>query len=70
MKLLLYRAIGAGFGELETDVGTTLSEVTGPPLKVAGIPAVREERFLACASALIPDALGRDPGDAGRVSPA
>jgi hypothetical protein len=48
-----------------------LSETTGPPLKVAGIPAVREERFLACASALIPEVLGRDPGEeGGRLSPA
>ena len=62
--------MGAGFGELETDVGTTLSAAIGPPLKVAGIPAMRDERFLACASALIPDALGKDPGDAGKVSPA
>jgi hypothetical protein len=46
VKLLLYRT-GAGFGELDAEDVTTFSGASGPPLKEAGMPAVRDERFRA-----------------------
>lgn len=68
-KLLLYRLNGVGFGELDTDA-TAVSCTTGPPRNVAGIPAVRDERFRACVKALMPDVLGSDCGDGGgSISP-
>lgn len=58
-----------GFGEPEPDT-TALSGTTGPPLKVAGIPAVRDDRFRAWVKALIPDTLGSDCGEGGgSISP-
>jgi len=65
-KLLLYLLIGVGLGELDMDEAIALSARTGPPRSVAGIPAVREDRFLAWARALIPDVRGNDCGDWGR----
>jgi len=65
-KLLLYLLMGVGLGELDADEVTTLSTTTGPPRNVAGIPAIREDRFLACANALIPEVRDRDCGDWGR----
>jgi hypothetical protein len=47
VKLLLYLLIGAGFGELDADEVTVFSGIIGTPLKDAGIPAVKDERFLA-----------------------
>ena len=47
VKLLLYLLIGAGFGELEVEEVTVFSAGIGIPLNDAGIPAVRDERFLA-----------------------
>ena len=64
VKLLLYLVIGAGFGELDVDDGTALS-AGGPPLREAGIPAVRDERFRAWAIALIPDPRGSECGECG-----
>ena len=69
VKLLLYLLRGVGFGELEADGVTILSGTTGPPLSVAGMPAVREERFRACVKALIPEPRGNDCGDCGGLSP-
>jgi hypothetical protein len=65
VKLLLYLLMGAGLGELDAEDVTTLSGTIGAPLRDAGIPAVREERFLAWANALIPDGRGSDCGDCG-----
>ena len=63
VKLLLYLLIGVGFGELEPEGIETASETTGPPLREAGMPAVRDERFRAWDNALIPDPRGSDWGD-------
>lgn len=63
--------MGAGFGELDDEEGTAFSGTIGAPLSEAGIPAVKDERFRACASALIPDARGMECGDCGDdISPA
>ena len=71
VKLLLYLLIGAGFGELDEGEGTAFSGTIGAPLSEAGIPAVKDERFRACASALIPDVRGMECGDCGDdISPA
>jgi len=47
VKLLLYLLIGAGLGELEAEEMVVCSCAEGPPLSVAGIPAVRDDRFRA-----------------------
>lgn len=71
VKLLLYLLIGAGFGELDAEDGTAFSGTIGAPRSEAGIPAVKDDRFRACASTLIPDARGRECGDCGAdMSPA
>jgi hypothetical protein len=57
-------------GELDPEEAITFSGTIGTALKEAGIPAVSEDRFRACASALIPDARGIECGDCGEsISP-
>lgn len=50
VKLLLNLLAAVGLGELETG-----SSPGGPPRKEAGMPAVNDERFLACVRILGPE---------------
>lgn len=61
VKLLLNLPAADGLGEPATGLSGLGG---GPPRKEAGIPAVNEERFLACVRALGP-ALRTDEGDGG-----